>query len=73
MGFNFRGGLIITIFAEVHTHAHYVRYNQAYFVGLIFTVRQSSVKTQIFDPSKISHYTVIIFHIGVPSLTGIAH
>ena len=26
-------------FVDVHTHAHFVLYNQAYFTGLIFTVR----------------------------------
>ena len=32
-------------FLDVFTHAHYVLYNQAYFVVLIFLVRQSSIKT----------------------------
>ena len=37
-------GLII---ADVHTHAHYVLYNQAYFVVV---VRQSSLKTATIGP-----------------------
>ena len=28
-------------FTNMHTHAHYVLYNRAYFVGLIFVVRLS--------------------------------
>ena len=33
------------IFMDAYTHVHYALYNQAYFVGLIFTVKQSSAKT----------------------------
>ena len=33
------------IFADVRTHNHFVLYNQAYFMVLIFTIRRSSVKT----------------------------
>ena len=33
------------IFADTHTHAHYVPYNQTYFTILIFAVRHSSTKT----------------------------
>ena len=32
------------IFVDVGTHTHFVLYNWAYFVGLIFTVRRSSAK-----------------------------
>ena len=38
------------IFADGCTHAHCVLYNQAYFVGLIFVVRRSSVKTAKIGP-----------------------
>ena len=47
------------IFADAGPHAHYVLYNQAYFVGLIFAVRRSSVKLGKLDPQKISRYMVI--------------
>ena len=46
------------IFADAHPCAHYVLYNQAYFVGLIFVVRRSSSKLRKLDPSKISCYMV---------------
>ena len=56
-GFNFsRMGDIYhftgLIFADVHDHAHYTLYNNAYFVGLIFTVSQSSTKTVKIGPLK---------------------
>ena len=35
------------IIADAHTHAHYVLYNQAYFVVV---VRRSSLKTAIIGP-----------------------
>ena len=38
------------IFADVHTHAHHVLYNEAYFAGLIFAVRRSSVKNAKIGP-----------------------
>ena len=47
------------IFVDTHTHTHYVLYNQAYFVGLIFTVRRLSAKTVKIGPLEISRYTVI--------------
>ena len=34
----------------MRTHSHYVPYNQTYFAGLIFTVRQSSAKTTKIRP-----------------------
>ena len=46
------------IFADAHTHARYVLYNRIYFVGLIFAVKQSSVKTVKIGPLEISCYTV---------------
>ena len=47
-------------FADASTHAHYIiLYNQAFFAGKIFMVRQSSVKQQRLDPSKISRYMVV--------------
>ena len=48
------------IFADAHTHAHYVLYNRAYFVGLIFTVRRLSTKIVKIGSLKNSCYTVII-------------
>ena len=46
------------VFADAHTHAHYVLYNRAYFMCLIFAVR-SMIICEKFNPSEISHYTVI--------------
>ena len=46
--------------ADMCTHAHYVLYNQAYFAGLIFVVRRSSMKNVKIGPLEISHYMVII-------------
>ena len=40
------------IFVDLRTHAHCVLYNQAYFAGLIFMVRQLSVKTAKIGPLK---------------------
>ena len=37
-------------FTGMRTHTHYVLYSLAYFVGLTFTVRQSSVKTVKIGP-----------------------
>ena len=38
------------IFSDVRTHSHYVPYNQTYFTGLIFVVRQSAAKTAKIGP-----------------------
>ena len=46
------------IFADARTHAHYVLYNQTYFMGLIFAVRHSSTKTVKIGPHG-SHKSVI--------------
>ena len=40
------------IFADECTHTHCVLYNQAYFVGLIFVVKQTSAKTAKIGPLK---------------------
>ena len=37
-------------FVDLCTHAHCVLYNQAYFTGLMFAVRRSSVKTAKIGP-----------------------
>ena len=37
-------------FVDAYTHAHYVPYNQAYFVGSIFTIRRSSTNTAKIGP-----------------------
>ena len=42
-------------------------YNQAYFMGLIFAVRQSSVKTAKIGPLKTSHNMVSV-HVAVYSI-----
>ena len=41
-------------FMDMSTCTHYILYSQAYFMGLIFAVRQK------FDSSNISHYTVVL-------------
>ena len=47
------------LISDIHTHAHYVLCSRAYFTGLIFAVRLSSVKIGYLE---ISHYTVVIQH-----------
>ena len=44
-------------FMDMSTCTHYILYDQAYLMGLIFVVRQ---KLRKFDSSKISHYTVVL-------------
>ena len=44
-------------FADACTH---VLYNRAFFAGLIFVVRRSSVKTAKIGPLENSHYTVLL-------------
>ena len=48
--YNFAG----LIFVDVPTHAHYVLYNRANFMSLIFAVRRSSVKITKIGPLKNS-------------------
>ena len=43
------------IFMDAHTHAHYILYNQAYFMGLIIHENREN-----WTPSKISCYTVVV-------------
>ena len=50
----FRG----SIFADVHNCAIMSTYKRAYFMGLIFMVRESTMKTAKIGPLKISHYMV---------------
>ena len=54
------------ILVDKRTHVHYVLYNPTYFAGLIFAVRQSSVKTTKIGPPKTSCYMVI--HIAIRSI-----
>ena len=50
------------IFTDVRTPAHYVLYNQAYFAGLIFMIRQSSAKTTKIGPlENFPLYGILIF------------
>ena len=44
------------IFADAHTRAHYVLYNQSYFV----VIGDHPQKQRKLDPSKFSRYTVLI-------------
>ena len=47
-GFNFRDGWSLPFCGfDAHTHAHYVLYNQTYFVLLIYAVRWSSTKLDL--------------------------
>ena len=49
------------IFTDGNTHAHYVLYNQAYFLGLHFAVRQSSAKAVKIGSFENFCYTVGTF------------
>ena len=47
-------------FIDSCTHTHYALYNQAYFVDLIFTVRQSSTKNAKIGPlENFPPYSII--------------
>ena len=48
-----------SIFVDVYYCAIASTHKRAYFVGLILTVHESTVKIAKLDPSKISRYTVI--------------
>ncbi len=50
-----------SIFTDVHDHAITAMYKRAYFVGLIFTVHESTVKTTRIGPLEISRYTVLMY------------
>ena len=47
-------------FMDVCTHAHYD--NRAYFGGLISQLGDHWQKPRKLDPSKISHYTVVLYY-----------
>ena len=51
----FRG----SIFVDVYYRAIASTHKRAYFVGLILTVHESTVKTAKLDPSKIFRYTIV--------------